>query len=121
MALNYDLTLSNDDTIAMYVSNIFSRYTPHEPWQGVDFVCRRSRSRREGTPLRPCGIQLILVLGASLNCCVTFLLISRRLPRMEQDCGAGGWVGDFPAGKSWCEPFKTCQTVRSPPFPRCPP
>jgi hypothetical protein len=37
MALNYDLTLSND-TIAMYVSNFFSRYPPHEPWQGVDFV-----------------------------------------------------------------------------------
>jgi hexosaminidase len=25
------------------------------------------------------------------------------------DCGAGGWVGDFPAGNSWCEPFKTWQ------------
>ncbi|KZT64170.1 glycoside hydrolase family 20 protein [Daedalea quercina L-15889] len=25
------------------------------------------------------------------------------------DCGAGGWVGDYPAGNSWCEPFKTWQ------------
>jgi hexosaminidase len=25
------------------------------------------------------------------------------------DCGHGGWVGDFPAGNSWCDPFKTCQ------------
>ncbi|EIN12446.1 N-acetylhexosaminidase [Punctularia strigosozonata HHB-11173 SS5] len=25
------------------------------------------------------------------------------------DCGAGGWVGDFPSGNSWCEPFKTWQ------------
>jgi len=27
------------------------------------------------------------------------------------DCGAGGWVGDFPAGNSWCEPFKTWQNA----------
>ncbi|KAJ7505824.1 N-acetylhexosaminidase [Mycena galericulata] len=25
------------------------------------------------------------------------------------DCGHGGWVGDFPAGNSWCDPFKTWQ------------
>ncbi|KAH9922897.1 N-acetylhexosaminidase [Fomitopsis serialis] len=25
------------------------------------------------------------------------------------DCGGGGWVGDNPAGNSWCEPFKTWQ------------
>ncbi|PCH40388.1 glycoside hydrolase family 20 protein [Wolfiporia cocos MD-104 SS10] len=25
------------------------------------------------------------------------------------DCGAGGWVGDYPAGNSWCDPFKTWQ------------
>jgi hexosaminidase len=29
-------------------------------------------------------------------------------------------VGDFPAGNSWCEPFKTWKNVRSFPFPRCP-
>jgi len=23
------------------------------------------------------------------------------------DCGGGGWVGDFPSGNSWCDPFKT--------------
>ncbi|KAG1739453.1 glycoside hydrolase family 20 protein [Suillus paluster] len=23
------------------------------------------------------------------------------------DCGAGGWVGAYPAGNSWCDPFKT--------------
>ncbi|KAG1725011.1 glycoside hydrolase family 20 protein [Suillus paluster] len=23
------------------------------------------------------------------------------------DCGAGAWVGDDPAGNSWCDPFKT--------------
>ncbi|KAG9315523.1 hypothetical protein JVU11DRAFT_3139 [Chiua virens] len=23
------------------------------------------------------------------------------------DCGAGGWLGDYPAGNSWCDPFKT--------------
>ncbi|KAI0298150.1 N-acetylhexosaminidase [Multifurca ochricompacta] len=27
------------------------------------------------------------------------------------DCGAGGWVGDFPAGNSWCEPYKTWQNA----------
>ncbi|KAL0960961.1 hypothetical protein HGRIS_005959 [Hohenbuehelia grisea] len=25
------------------------------------------------------------------------------------DCGGGGWVGDFPSGNSWCDPFKTWQ------------
>jgi hypothetical protein len=81
MALNHDLTLFND-TIVMDVSYFLSRYTPHEPWQGVDFVFRRSRCRREGIPLCPRGIQLILVLSVSLNCCTISLLISRRLPRM---------------------------------------
>ncbi|KAF8133373.1 glycoside hydrolase family 20 protein [Boletus edulis] len=23
------------------------------------------------------------------------------------DCGAGGWLGDYSAGNSWCDPFKT--------------
>ncbi|KAF8194331.1 N-acetylhexosaminidase [Mycena galopus ATCC 62051] len=27
------------------------------------------------------------------------------------DCGHGGWVGDFPAGNSWCDPFKTWQNT----------
>ncbi|KAH9960978.1 N-acetylhexosaminidase [Lactifluus volemus] len=27
------------------------------------------------------------------------------------DCGAGGWVGDYPPGNSWCEPFKTWQNA----------
>ncbi|KAI0027932.1 N-acetylhexosaminidase [Vararia minispora EC-137] len=25
------------------------------------------------------------------------------------DCGAGAWVGDFPQGNSWCDPFKSWQ------------
>jgi hexosaminidase len=25
------------------------------------------------------------------------------------DCGAGAWVGAFPTGNSWCDPFKTWQ------------
>ncbi|TDL19713.1 N-acetylhexosaminidase [Rickenella mellea] len=25
------------------------------------------------------------------------------------DCGHGGWVGAFPSGNSWCDPFKTWQ------------
>ncbi|KAL1744229.1 glycoside hydrolase family 20 protein [Schizophyllum fasciatum] len=25
------------------------------------------------------------------------------------DCGGGGWVGNNPAGNSWCDPFKTWQ------------
>ncbi|EIW81488.1 glycoside hydrolase family 20 protein [Coniophora puteana RWD-64-598 SS2] len=25
------------------------------------------------------------------------------------DCGAGEWIGDDPAGNSWCDPFKTWQ------------
>ncbi|KAI0727894.1 N-acetylhexosaminidase [Fomitopsis betulina] len=25
------------------------------------------------------------------------------------DCGGGGWVGDYPAGNSWCDPLKTWQ------------
>ncbi|KAJ6622696.1 N-acetylhexosaminidase [Mycena sp. CBHHK59/15] len=25
------------------------------------------------------------------------------------DCGHGGWVGNFPTGNSWCDPFKTWQ------------
>ena len=28
---------------------------------------------------------------------------------MSQDCGHGAWVGDFPSGNSWCDPFKTWQ------------
>ncbi|KAH9955283.1 N-acetylhexosaminidase [Lactifluus volemus] len=27
------------------------------------------------------------------------------------DCGAGGWVGNYPPGNSWCEPFKTWQNA----------
>ncbi|KAH9953189.1 N-acetylhexosaminidase [Russula dissimulans] len=27
------------------------------------------------------------------------------------DCGAGGWLGDFPIGNSWCDPFKTWQNA----------
>jgi len=29
------------------------------------------------------------------------------------DCGGGGWVGDFPAGNSWCDPFKTWSNAYS--------
>ncbi|KAF7357392.1 Beta-hexosaminidase [Mycena sanguinolenta] len=29
------------------------------------------------------------------------------------DCGHGGWVGDFPTGNSWCDPFKTWQYAYS--------
>ncbi|KAJ7149044.1 N-acetylhexosaminidase [Mycena crocata] len=29
------------------------------------------------------------------------------------DCGHGGWVGDFPNGNSWCDPFKTWQHALS--------
>ncbi|KAF9649786.1 N-acetylhexosaminidase [Thelephora ganbajun] len=29
------------------------------------------------------------------------------------DCGGGGWVGDFPTGNSWCDPFKTWQKAYS--------
>jgi len=29
------------------------------------------------------------------------------------DCGAGGWVGSFPSGNSWCDPFKTWQKAYS--------
>lgn len=27
------------------------------------------------------------------------------------DCGHGGWVGDFPTGNSWCDPYKTWQKI----------
>ncbi|CAK5271181.1 unnamed protein product [Mycena citricolor] len=29
------------------------------------------------------------------------------------DCGHGGWVGNFPAGNSWCDPYKTWQSMYS--------
>ncbi|KAF8606798.1 glycoside hydrolase family 20 protein [Ceratobasidium sp. AG-I] len=29
------------------------------------------------------------------------------------DCGGGGWVGSFPSGNSWCDPFKTWQKAYS--------
>lgn len=29
------------------------------------------------------------------------------------DCGAGAWVGDFPTGNSWCDPFKNWQKAYS--------
>ncbi|CAE6448085.1 unnamed protein product [Rhizoctonia solani] len=29
------------------------------------------------------------------------------------DCGGGEWVGSFPAGNSWCDPFKTWQKTYS--------
>jgi len=29
------------------------------------------------------------------------------------DCGGGGWVGAYPAGNSWCDPFKTWQKAYS--------
>jgi hexosaminidase len=25
------------------------------------------------------------------------------------DCGSGAWIGDFPQGNSWCDPFKSWQ------------
>ena len=35
--------------------------------------------------------------------------IIRSTEVCSQDCGHGAWVGDFPTGNSWCDPFKTWQ------------
>ena len=41
-------------------------------------------------------------------CSIHFLSYATYNPH-PQDCGHGGWVGDFPTGNSWCDPFKTWQ------------
>jgi len=38
-----------------------------------------------------------------------FRLIHAASDYFYLDCGGGGWVGDFPTGNSWCDPFKTWQ------------
>ncbi|KIP03088.1 glycoside hydrolase family 20 protein [Phlebiopsis gigantea 11061_1 CR5-6] len=38
-----------------------------------------------------------------------FKLIHAASDYFYLDCGGGGWVGDFPDGNSWCDPFKTWQ------------
>jgi len=38
-----------------------------------------------------------------------FRLIHAASDYFYLDCGGGGWVGDYPAGNSWCDPFKTWQ------------
>lgn len=38
-----------------------------------------------------------------------FKLIHAASDYFYLDCGGGGWVGDFPTGNSWCDPFKTWQ------------
>ncbi|KAK7054307.1 Glucosamine-6-phosphate isomerase (Glucosamine-6-phosphate deaminase) (GNPDA) (GlcN6P deaminase) [Paramarasmius palmivorus] len=38
-----------------------------------------------------------------------FKLIHAASDYFYLDCGHGGWVGDFPSGNSWCDPFKTWQ------------
>ncbi|KAH9932733.1 N-acetylhexosaminidase [Epithele typhae] len=38
-----------------------------------------------------------------------FHLIHAASDYFYLDCGGGGWVGDFPTGNSWCDPFKTWQ------------
>ena len=35
--------------------------------------------------------------------------IIRSIEISSQDCGHGAWVGDFPTGNSWCDPFKSWQ------------
>ncbi|KAJ7060864.1 N-acetylhexosaminidase [Mycena amicta] len=38
-----------------------------------------------------------------------FRLVHAASDYFYLDCGHGGWVGDFPTGNSWCDPFKTWQ------------
>ena len=56
---------------------------------------------------------MVLVLISSENVKAVaekgFPLVHAASDYFYLDCGAGGWVGDFPAGNSWCEPFKTWQ------------
>ncbi|KAJ7162926.1 N-acetylhexosaminidase [Mycena filopes] len=42
-----------------------------------------------------------------------FRLVHAASDYFYLDCGHGGWVGDFPAGNSWCDPFKTWQHAYS--------
>ncbi|KAI0250413.1 N-acetylhexosaminidase [Lactifluus subvellereus] len=71
MVLNYDLTLSNDTIVLVWISSVDAAAVAAK---GFRFIHAASDS---------------------------FYL----------DCGAGGWVGDFPTGNSWCEPFKTWQNA----------
>ncbi|KAG6807189.1 hypothetical protein H0H92_008474 [Tricholoma furcatifolium] len=38
-----------------------------------------------------------------------FKLIHAASDYFYLDCGHSGWGGDYPAGNSWCDPFKTWQ------------
>ncbi|KAJ8081134.1 Glucosamine-6-phosphate isomerase (Glucosamine-6-phosphate deaminase) (GNPDA) (GlcN6P deaminase) [Marasmius tenuissimus] len=42
-----------------------------------------------------------------------FRLVHAASDYFYLDCGHGGWVGDFPTGNSWCDPFKTWQKAYS--------
>ncbi|KAK1230412.1 Glucosamine-6-phosphate isomerase (Glucosamine-6-phosphate deaminase) (GNPDA) (GlcN6P deaminase) [Marasmius sp. AFHP31] len=42
-----------------------------------------------------------------------FKLVHAASDYFYLDCGHGGWVGDFPTGNSWCDPFKTWQKAYS--------
>ncbi|KAG7088857.1 hypothetical protein E1B28_012811 [Marasmius oreades] len=42
-----------------------------------------------------------------------FRLVHAASDYFYLDCGGGGWVGDFPSGNSWCDPFKTWQKAYS--------
>ncbi|KAI0345599.1 N-acetylhexosaminidase [Trametopsis cervina] len=46
--------------------------------------------------------------------CLLFFMTGRSDAHFRtQDCGGGGWVGNFPTGNSWCDPFKTWQHAYS--------
>ncbi|KAH9990282.1 N-acetylhexosaminidase [Russula vinacea] len=71
MALSYNLTLSNDTIVLVWISSSDAAAVAAK---GFRFVHAASNS---------------------------FYL----------DCGAGGWLGNYPPGNSWCEPFKTWQNA----------
>jgi hexosaminidase len=44
-----------------------------------------------------------------LVCYFWFLRLALDTNLIHQDCGGGGWLGNFSRGNSWCDPFKTWQ------------
>ncbi|ETW82196.1 glycoside hydrolase family 20 protein [Heterobasidion irregulare TC 32-1] len=60
---------------------------------------------------------VIMVWISSLNAAKVaqkgFDLVHAASDYFYLDCGGGGWVGAYPEGNSWCDPFKTWQKAYS--------
>jgi len=90
MLLSHDVTLSKD-TVLLYVNELFfgacAQQCPSSAW----------KSPESATAIAKRG----------------YKVIHAESDYFYLDCGHGTWVGQWPDGNSWCDPFKTWQKVRT--------